>query len=89
MIINLTKKSASKSQMKAGVINSNYQSVLSMLLTTEATAPLSEIVKRCNDIVLLALNSGANRAMIDKETHLAPTLENVLKSAGIETIYTF
>ncbi|UKA04777.1 hypothetical protein [Photobacterium damselae] len=89
MIINLTKKSASKSQMKAGVINSNYQSVLSMLLTTEATPPLSEIVKRCNDIVLLALNSGANRAMIDKETHFAPTLENVLKSAGIETIYAF
>ena len=89
MIVNLTQHAATKEQKQAGVVDSNYPDVISTILTFNTIPSREEMLKRANDIVLLALISDAPKAMIGGAPFFMAILENALIDAGITPLYAF
>ena len=89
MIVNLTQHQATETQKQAGVVETNCPSVVGILLTFDSIPTKQEMKNRADDLVLLALDSGAKEAMIGGAPFFMSTLEAALQKAGIKPLYAF
>jgi len=91
MIINLTQHPASPEQREAGVFDLEGDALcaLKRALTFDDLPTAGEILQRAREIVAIARETGAKKAMIGGAPYLMSELELALLYAGITPLYAF
>lgn len=86
MRINLTQHTATTEQ---GCQEPGNKSAVQALLTIDEIPTNAELTRRANALALIALEAGANEAMIGGAPFFMPVLERALSAAGIAPVYAF
>lgn len=88
-ILNLTQHPATPDQTVAGVVNLSDNTELKKLLTFTSLPTKADIESKAQAIAKIALDNGANKAMIAGAGYLMPALERELKTVGITPLHAF
>ena len=90
-IINLTQHAASPEQIAAGVVDLTgpARDALVAELTFSDLPAYGQVCSRAEAIAEIALDTGAERAMIGGAPYLMGALEQALWDAGITPVYAF
>lgn len=90
-IANLTQHAATEAQVEDGVyaLSSGKDQELKKLLTFTALPSRVEVSARAEAIALLAVESGADAAMIGGAPYLMAPLEQALRERGIAPLYAY
>lgn len=88
-IVNLTQHMATPEQLAAGVFEPANKERVKALITFTTAPTSAEIAERAEELAQIALDEGAEAAMIGGAPYFMAPVERALKAAGIRPCYSF
>lgn len=88
-IANLTQHMATAEQVSAGVFEPADKELVKALITFTTAPSSAEMTERAKALGRIALNEGAEAAMIGGAPYFMAPLEEALRSAGVRPCYSF
>lgn len=87
--LNLTQHVANPSQIEEGVVEPENKDAVRELLTFHDLPPRSEVRERAAKLAQMAVEAGAEKAMIGGAPFLMHPLHEALEAVGVEPVYAF
>lgn len=88
-IVNLTQHNATQDQLEAGVFEPQNKVRVRELLTFNSIPSNDELEKRATELANIAVEEGAQAAMIGGAPYFMSALEDALLRKGVEPVYAF
>lgn len=88
-IINLTQHMATAEQVSAGVFEPADKDKVKALITFTSAPESADMAERAKALARIALDEGAEAAMVGGAPYFMAPLEEALRSAGVRPCYSF